>query len=147
MKTAIVYYSNHHFNTERILEAIAKKYDVALIDTFDTDTADLSQYDMIGFASGIYYSKFHKSVLEFARKHLPQGKKVFFIYTCGMERKGYTDAVSKIAKEKNSVIVCEYGCLGYNTSGPFKLIGGMAKGHPDAMDIDKAIRFFGEINK
>lgn len=37
---------------------------------------------MIGFASGIYYSKFHKTVLEFAKNNLPERLKYFsFILT------------------------------------------------------------------
>lgn len=31
MKTAIVYYSRHHENTKKLLDAIAKKYEVTLI--------------------------------------------------------------------------------------------------------------------
>ena len=32
MKTAIVYYSQHHGNTKKLLDAIAEKHDVTLID-------------------------------------------------------------------------------------------------------------------
>lgn len=32
MKTAIVYYSTHHGNTKKLLDAIAEKNEVALID-------------------------------------------------------------------------------------------------------------------
>ena len=63
MKTAIIYYSRHHGNTKKLLDEIARKFDVTLIDAAETDNADLTEYDVIGFASGIYYSKFHKSVL------------------------------------------------------------------------------------
>ena len=38
---------------------------------------------MIGFASGIYFSKFHQSMLKFAEKNLPDDKKVFLICTYG----------------------------------------------------------------
>ena len=37
----------------------------------------------IGFASGIYFSKFHQSILEFAEKNLPDDKKIFLICTYG----------------------------------------------------------------
>lgn len=87
MKTAIVYYSKHHSNTKKLLDAIAKNHDVTLIDAIETPNADLSCYDLVGFASGIYYSKFHKSVLQFAEKNLPQAKKVFFLYTYGAEKR------------------------------------------------------------
>ena len=44
---------------------------VYLIDAVNQPDADLSSYDMIGLASGIYFSKFHQLILEFAEKNLP----------------------------------------------------------------------------
>ena len=142
MKTAVVYYSRHHGNTKKVLDAIAQRYDLTLIDAAEAASANLEEYDIIGFASGIYYSKFHKSVLEFAEKNLPEGKNVFFIYTYGSERSGYTASITKVVGLKNANILGEYGCLGFNTFGPFKLIGGIAKGHPNTDDLDGAVKFF-----
>ena len=142
MKTAIVYYSKHHGNTKKLIDAIAAQHDVTAIDATEVKTADLSGYDMVGFASGIYYSKFHKSVLEFAEQNLPDGKPVFFLYTYGAEKKGYTKAITEAVSKHNAQIVGEYGCFGFNTFGPFKLIGGIAKGHPDQADLDGAIQFY-----
>ena len=34
-----------------------------------------------------------------------------------------------------------YGCRGYLSAGPFKLFGGVAKGHPDESDINGAVEF------
>lgn len=145
MKTAIIYYSKHHENTKKLLDAISGKYEVTLIDAVQTQDFDLAEYDMIGFASGIYYSKFHKSVLRFAQKNLPNNKPVFFIYTYGAKKEGYTKAIEAVALEKNSKIKGAFGCFGYNTFGPFKLIGGIAKGHPDKNDVDNAVRFFDSL--
>lgn len=36
----------------------------------------------------------------------------------------------------------EFSCKGYDTFGPFKLIGGISKGHPDKNDLDNAKAFF-----
>lgn len=145
MKTAIVYYSKHHENTKKLLDAIARENEVTLINISDNPTADLSQYDAIGFASGIYYSKFQKSLLKFAEDNMPDGKKTFFIYTYGAEKKGYTNAISEAVSKHNAEILGEFGCFGFNTFGPFKLIGGIAKGHPDKNDIDNAIKFYNSI--
>ncbi|MGB3985262.1 MAG: flavodoxin, partial [Limnochordia bacterium] len=35
-----------------------------------------------------------------------------------------------------------YGCRGFDTFGPFKLVGGIAKGHPNENDIAGAVKFF-----
>ena len=142
MKTAIVYYSKHHGNTKKLIDAIAAQHDVTAIDATEVKTADLSGYDMVGFASGIYYSKFHKSVLEFAEQNLPEGKPAFFLYTYGAEKKGYTKAITEAVSKSNAKIVGEYGCFGFNTFGPFKLIGGIAKGHPNQADLDGAVKFY-----
>ena len=147
MKTAVIYYSRHHENTKKVLDAIARGRDVTLIDAAEMESAPLEEYDLIGFASGIYYSKFHKSVLHFAEEHLPEGKKVFFLYTCGAEKKGYTEAIRKIAAARHTDILGEFGCPGYDTYGPFKLIGGIAKGRPDQGDLSNAVCFFERITE
>lgn len=142
MKTAIIYYSKHHENTKKLLDAIAKKHDVTLIDITKDASHDLSAYDRIGFASGIYYSKFQKALLEYAEKKMPAGKETFFIYTYGAEKAGYTKAITEAVHKRNAKILGEFGCYGFNTFGPFKLIGGIAKGHPDQTDLDLALAFY-----
>lgn len=107
MKTAIVYYSKHHGNTKKLLDAIAKQNDVTLIDVLENPQANLSAYDRIGFASGIYYSKFHKSLLKFAEEQLPKGKPVFFLYTYGAEKQGYTAAIAEAVKKRGARILGE----------------------------------------
>lgn len=145
MKTAIVYYSKHHGNTKKLIDAISSQYDVTVIDATKVNTADLESFDTVGFASGIYYSKFHKSVLEFAEQNLPDGKPVFFLYTYGAEKKGYTKAITEAVSKHNAKCVGEYGCFGFNTFGPFKLIGGIAKNHPDQSELNGAVKFYTNI--
>lgn len=149
MKTAIIYYSKHHGNTKKLLDAIKKDStdEITLFDVTKASNANLEEYDFIGFASGIYYSKFEKRVLNFAKNNTPIGKNVFFIYTYGAEKKGYTKAIREALKEKNAHILGEYGCFGFNTFGPFKLIGGIAKNHPDNSDIKNAISFYNNLHK
>lgn len=147
MKVLIVYHSEHHYNTKKLVEAIAGQGDVTLLNASENSNLNWSDYDLIGFASGIYYQKFHKDILDSAGKNLPLGKKVFFLYTCGMKRNSYTDAIRQIAEAKKAQIVGSYGCLGFDTFGPFKLVGGIAKGRPNDEDISKAIHFFSEITE
>lgn len=142
MKTLIIYHSEHHNNTKKLVEAIAQQEDVTLLKASDSSSLNWSEFDLIGFASGIYYQKFHNDVLDSAEKNLPAGKKVFFLYTCGVERNSYTNAIRQIAETKKTQILGSYGCLGFDTFGPFKLVGGIAKGHPDDKDISAAIDFF-----
>ncbi len=64
-------------NTEKLVKGIAEECQVDLIDAVKQPDADLSSYDTIGFASGIYSSKFHQSILGFAEKNLPDDKRYF----------------------------------------------------------------------
>ncbi len=147
MNTAIIYYSKHHENTKQLLDAIQKQSDdeITLIDVTETSSADLSSYDRIGFASGIYYSKFDKRVLAFAKECLPKDKDIFFIYTCGAQKQGYTTAIREAVADKNANILGEYGCLGFDSFGPFKLIGGIAKNHPTSDEISDAVNFYNNL--
>ena len=142
MKTAIVYYSQHHGNTKKLLDAIAAQEEVALINVVENKTADLSDFDRIGFASGIYYASFAKQILAFAEKNLPEGKDVFFLNTCGAPTGVYFKAIRKITEAKNCRELGAYQCLGYDTFGPFKLVGGIAKGHPTEEEIKGAVAFY-----
>lgn len=142
MKTAIVYYSKHHGNTKKLIDALAAEHDVIAIDATQVSSADLTGYDLVGFASGIYFSKFHKTVLEFAEKNLPDGKSVFFLYTCGMDKASYTKGIAEAVSKHDARILGQLGCLGFDTFGPFKLIGGVAKGHPDDKDLDNVRKFY-----
>lgn len=147
MKTAICYYSRHHGNTRKVLEAMAQEGEVDLIDVTTRQAVRLEDYDYIGFASGIYGFDFQKSVAAFARQYLPQGKPVFFVYTYGGAKGNGAKAMAEIAKEKHCPVLGEFSCKGYDTFGPFKLIGGIAKGHPNERDLENARKFFQKIQK
>ena len=145
MKTVIVYYSQHHGNTKKLLDAIAAENDITLVDVTVQSAADLSGYDRIGFASGIYYTRFAGQILEFARKYLPEGKDVFYIYTHGAPKGDFLKAIREIADKKNCREIGEYHCQGFDTFGPFRLVGGIAKGHPAEEEIREAVNFYRKL--
>ena len=142
MKTAVCYYSRHHGNTLKVLEAMAEAGELDLIDVTARRAVRLEIYDCVGFASGIYYGKFQQSVLQFARQYLPQGKPVFLVYTYGIYRPGYGKDMERIAGEKGCAVLGKFGCKGYDTFGPFRLVGGIAKGHPDTRDLERARAYY-----
>lgn len=137
---AIIYASVHHGNTKKVLDAIAKECEVELIDATQIKEKDLSGYDAIGFASGQYYGKFHQSVLSFATVNLPVNKKVFFITTYGGTV--VWKSIEECIAGRQAEIIGRFSCKGYDTYGPFKLVGGIAKGHPDEKDLADAVTFF-----
>ena len=142
MKTAIVYFSKHHGNTKKLLDAIAQKNELTLIDVTKKQEISLEEFDRIGFASGIYYGKFAKQLLKFASEHLPADKKIFLISTYGVSGKHSEDSIRRIIMEKNCEVIGSYGCLGFDTFGPLKLIGGLHKDRPNEEEIAGAVRFY-----
>ena len=145
MKTAIVYYSKHHGNTKKLLDAIAAKNEVTLIDVTEHRSAELSGYDRIGFASGIYYNSFAKQLLSFAQEHLPENKDVFYIFTHGAPKVLFPAAIRRIAEQKHCKELGFYHCTGFDTFGPFRLVGGIAKGHPNEEEINAAAAFYRKL--
>lgn len=144
-KAAIVYASTHHGNTKKLVDAICQTYPVSLIDAAVQNQADLSEYDLIGVASGIDFGSFYEPVEVFLKNNLPENKPVFFLYTCAMPRAGFTKTIREEAVKKNAIFLGEYGCKGFNTYGPWKLVGGMNKGHPSAKELAEAAAFFDSL--
>ena len=143
MNTAIVYYSKHHGNTKKLLNAIAEADEsVVLIDVTKQKDADMSTYDRIGLASGMYFSAYAKQVVSFAEAHLPENKDVFFIYTHGAPVGGFLKDIRRVVKQKNCRELGKYHCYGFDTVGWFKKIGGISKGHPTEKEIEEAVKFY-----
>ena len=140
-KGVIIYASTHHGSTKKLVDSIAEKYDIDQIDATKQHYADLSEYDLIGFASGIDFGKFYDSVEQFLENNLPTGKRVFFLYTCAKVSNRFTETIKERAQKRDAIIVGEYGCKGYNTYGPWRLIGGMNKNQPTEKECDEAVRF------
>ncbi len=143
VKTAICYYSRHHGNTLKVLEAMAEgRDDVELVDVTSRMAFYPEHYDVIAFASGIYYGKFHQSVMDFARQYFPNRGKTFFVFTGGSPSAKNTAAIRAALVDKNAQGLGQFYCKGYDTYGPFKLVGGIAKGRPNGADLQAARDFF-----
>ena len=142
IKTIIIYASTHHGNTKKVVDAIANECDVERVDATRVHEKDLREYDLIGFASGIFFTKFSDQVLNFARVNLPANKNVFFIATAGNPMKGNFNSIAEVIKDKKCNEVGRFQCKGFDTYGPFKLFGGIQKGHPDETELKAAVDFY-----
>ena len=147
MKTAIAYVSTHHGNTKKLVDAIAAKHEVTVIDANAQKEADLEEYDLIGYASGIAYGKFYPEILEFMEKNAPANKKVFFLHTSGNPFDRYDIAAKAICEGRGCESLGTYFCKGFDTFGALKLVGGIAKGHPTDEEIEGAVKFFEGLDK
>jgi flavodoxin len=143
MKTLIVYISYHHGNTEKIAKAMGEVLESELRDPESTKPESVSEYDLIGFASGNYFGKFDKRLVAFIDS-LPRGicKPAFIFSTHGGE--SYKQAHEELKKrlgEKGLNVVGEWHCKAFDTFGPLKLMGGINKGRPNEADVQDAKRF------
>jgi len=78
MKSLVIVYSYHHNNTEKVAKVFAEVLDAEIKTPRQTDPEELQEYGLVGFGSGIYGEKHHRTLLEFTEK-LPQvtDKKAF----------------------------------------------------------------------
>lgn len=143
MKTIILYYSSHHCNTKKVVRAAASAIDTDILDICSpkAEDVDLSRYDRIGIASGIYAGNFHPDMIDYIKHHMTRKKDIFLIYTCTMDLKRYTNRVRRVLEGADANIIGTFSCRGLNTFGPLRLLGGAAKGHPDRRDLEAAQDF------
>ena len=146
MKSLIVLFSYHHKNTQTVGEVMAKVLNAQVKSPQQTVLEELSQYDLVGFGSGIDSDKHYRELLDFADA-LPQvtDKKAFIFSTSGMtgEKKLAKDhsALREKLQSKGYLIVDEFQCKGFNTNSFLKIFGGMNKDRPNAEDLKHAEEF------
>ena len=142
VKTLIIYASTHHGNTKQIASAMAKALDADLGDAVKGPCPDPSGYDLVGLASGVYFHAFHESVQQYAQTAaFRPGQKVFLADTCGVGYRDYSAGVRKILEGRGVKVLDSFQCRGFDTYGVFGRLGGIAKGHPNAGDLEQAARF------
>jgi flavodoxin len=149
-KSLLVLFSYHHHNTEKIANVLAKVLDAQIKKPQQIMPEELQEYSLIGFGSGIYDSKHHKSLFDLVDK-LPQvtDKKAFIFSTCGVPGIGMNEEyvaknhapLREKLQSRGYVIINECSCTGLNTNAFLKYLGGINKGRPNAEDLKRAEEF------
>jgi flavodoxin len=146
LNAIIILHSQHHLNTKKVSKVIADVLTAEVKTPAEVDPAGLSGYGLIGFGSGIYFRKHHKTLLKLVDK-LPQvtNQQAFIFSTSGQE--GNAENLHKKLREKlqnkGYHIISEFNCPGYDTYAFTKLVGGIQKGRPNEEDL-KAAQTFAE---
>jgi len=149
MKTAIVCVSVHHGNTWRVASAMAGSLGTEPLEPRNVDIDSLLTSDLIGFGSGIYFGRPHRSLLAFVdRLPFVAGKKAFIFSTSGA-RNGivqlpwcdYNRVLTRKLHQKGFETIGEFSCRGFDTAGPWRLLGGFSRGRPNAEDLQNARDF------
>ena len=150
MKSLVVVFSYHHKNTEKIAKSIAHVIDASVKTPQQVNPEELREYDLVGFGSGVYAAKHHKSLLDLA-DNLSQvtGKKAFIFSTYGApaafaNREFVENNHAQLREKlqaKGYTVLGEFGCAGWNTNSFLKYFGGLNKGRPNAEDVRHAEAF------
>ncbi len=152
MRSLVILVSYHHNNTKKIADAMAAILGAEIKSPREINPVELSQYDLVGFGSGIYSYQHHTSLFDLV-DNLPQAtcRRAFVFSTtrapmlCG--ESSLTEALEQHRplkeklQSKGYVIVDEFICAGLNTNGFLRLFGGINKGRPNAEDIKHAEEF------
>jgi flavodoxin len=146
LKALLICYSQHHQNTKKVASVIANFLGAEIKTPPEVNPTEVSSYGLIGFGSGIYFGKHHRSLLKLVDK-LSQGANrcVFIFSTSGQE--GNSERLHKSLHNKLEAkgynILSEFNCPGYDTYLFTRLVGGIQKGHPNEEDL-KAAQTFAE---
>ena len=142
MKTLIVYTSVHHQNTENVAKVMAEALEADLISVANAKPEMPANYDLVGFGSGIYFGKHHKTLLKFVEMLPPVTQKQAFLFsTSGDGKINHHAALKEKLVNKGFAVVDEFCCKGWDTVGPLKIFGGINKGRPDENDRAAARAF------
>lgn len=144
-KKAIIYTSYHHNNTVNLVKDAVNEleYDWYNLLRDKNKEIDFSKYDTIILASGIYYSRMHKVMVNFLLRNKVklQGKTLAAVITAGKSPGSYAKRVRNHFNNLELKNVSVFSCLAFDTYGPLKLIGGVNKGRPNDEDVLKLKEF------
>jgi len=139
-KTLIVYASIHHQNTYKVVDFLSSHVNADILDATKANNYDCGGYENVIFASGIYFSKLHRAVVDFMNKADLSKKKVVIVYTCGLRVGDHASQYRKTLKDKEAVYLGKSTSKGLDTNGVFAKVGGISKGHPNDKDLNRVLR-------
>ncbi len=146
MKILIIVKSKHNENTLKIAEAMSEVAPVTIAELENVTNYKLSDYDIVGFGSGIYFGKHDKELIKFVKNDCDNKAYCFVFSTSGSKNFDKNNrTLIKLLESKNKTVLGSFGCLGLDRFFIFALGGGINKGHPDTDDFDAAQKFILEV--
>lgn len=148
MKILLIIKSKHQQNTLKIAEAMSEVAPLTIVELENVKNYKLSDYDIVGFGSGIYYGKHDKQLIDFVKTLCDKEKYCFIISTSSSKNYSKNNrALIELLQSKNKIVLGSFGCRGFDKFFIFNLFGGMNKNHPDEVDFENAQQFINEIIK
>lgn len=147
-------------STTKVARVLGKVLEAKIVGPEAAATENLDRYTLVGFGSGIFRATNHPALLQ-AVGSLPPGSKgkAFLFSTCGIPTRFATEerlsayvhdnhgALRKKLQEKGYQVVGEFGCPGFNDNRFLKLFGGLNRGHPDEVDLERAAAFARDLRQ
>ena len=118
-KKAIIFIQSYgSMNTKLLLDNSTKKFpNLEIVTLPNEEKLDVSSYDIIGFASGIYFWDLGKEIYNHINKlKCLEGKNVFVICTAGSPSEGYPKKPKEAIEKKGGKLVAGFITTG-NTKG------------------------------
>jgi len=146
MKSLLVLFSYHHNNTAKLANVFAEVLDAQIKTPQQINPEELQEYSLIGFGSGIYGAKHHKSLLDLTDNmfQVTNGKAFIFSTSAltGEDKKADDhSSLKEKLQSKGYIIVDDFQCKGFNTNSFMRFFGGMNKGRPNVEDLKNAEEF------
>ena len=136
-KIVIFYYSYSAMSTEKLVKGIQNSFpNIEILLLPSEEKNDVSSYDYIGFASGIYAWDFGKPIYEKLEKLKGlEGKKCFSLCTSTAGNEKYVLYPKESIEKKGGKFIGGWGCPGKAVFFPLNLFGGVNKVRPNDDDI------------
>lgn len=145
MRVLILCKSVHHQNTAALAGVLGNVLEAEVRDPDETP-AEVAEYDLIGFGSGVYFGQMHPALSTWIRR-LPEASvrqpDAFLFATCGLPFlwRLWRLSLKSSLKSKGFEISGEFVCAGFDTFGPLMLFGGIHRSHPNKRDLARAAEF------
>lgn len=142
MKPLIIFQSVHKGCTAKIAAPMGEILEAEVFKPEEISEGNIENFDLVGFGSGIYAGKFHRTMLALVKNMREvKDKKAFVFSTSGKGGNSYNEPFKKLLRSKGYDVIGSFACKGFDAFGPLKLIGGINKGRPNSSDIESARNF------
>ncbi len=139
--------SFHHNNTINVAKVIGDELNAKIMQPGEFNVETISEYDLIGFGSGIYNGMHHKSIFNLIEELKVQNHKHAFVFsTSTIPLKTMHKSLKQSLTKKGFDIIGEFYCKGFMDYSFTKYLGGLNKGRPNTNDLEKARVFARKIN-
>ncbi|MFE7095000.1 flavodoxin family protein [Streptomyces erythrochromogenes] len=148
MKTLLVCTSVSHGNTRRVAEAMAEVLGARVVAPQEVAVAEPADYDLVGFGSGVFSQRMHPDLLAFVRALPASSGRAFAFATSGLPElpfAPFTRPLVRLLERKGFAVEATFTCRAFDTWAPFRPVGGINRGRPDAGDLTAARAFAGRL--